>query len=602
MLQTFTTTAETTHGPARLTKLRHLLSERGFDGFLVPRADAHQCEYVSEHDERLAYISGFTGSAGFLVVLPKIAGVFIDGRYRTQVKGQVDLNAFTPVDWPETNTGKWVLDHLPKGRLAYDPWLHTPTEIENLSISLEQSDVELCPSDNFVDRIWLDQPAPPLAPIFIQPYELAGQSMAEKKAKIAQVLVCAGADCVALTLPDSLCWLLNLRGGDVARNPIMHGFALLWADGRFDFFVDAAKISDDVRIHLGADSTIHPPQAFEFTLRSLKGCCVMLDPATAPMACLLALNSAGVRIMRADDPCLLPKACKNSVEIAATSAAHLRDGAAVCAFLHWLDNQSPDTGLSEIDVVKSLECFRIATNCLHDLSFDTICGAGPNGAIMHYRVTEKTNRTLVWGEPLLVDSGGQYQDGTTDITRTIAIGAQTDEVRAVYTRVLQGLIAISRIRFPEGIAGCHIDALARAPLWFVGQDFDHGTGHGVGIFLSVHEGPQRISRLSQVPLKEGMILSNEPGYYRPGSFGVRLENLITVTKANPMKTADCHRIQLAFETLTFVPFDRRMIDKSALAWDEVTWLNSYHLRVRNKIAPLLESAPRDWLMVATEPL
>ena len=602
MLQSFTNTSQPQEGAARLQKLRNLLTQRGYDGLLVPRADAHQGEYVGPHDERLAYVSGFTGSAGFLIILPQIAGVFIDGRYRTQVKTQVDLSVFTPVEWPETDAGTWIITHLAQGRIAFDPWLHTPDEIEKLTRSFEGRDITLCPTENLVDLIWQDQPKRSCSPAFVQPNHLAGETMDEKKAHIGQTLQGRGADLVVLTLPDSLCWLLNLRGGDVARNPILHGFALLWADGYLDLFVDSNKIGEDVAAHLGPKTRLLLPNKLTDTLEKLGAYKVMIDPSTAPIACLSALQKGGVHILRDDDPCRLPKACKNPIEIDATKQAHLRDGAAVCAFLHWLDNQPENAGLTEIDIVKQLEEYRTATNHLHDLSFDTICGAGPNGAIMHYRVTQDNNRTLRWGEPLLVDSGGQYHDGTTDITRTIAMGPQLPEVCDIYTRVLKGLIALSRIRFPYGVAGCHLDVLARAPLWMAGQDFDHGTGHGVGVFLSVHEGPQRISRLSDVPLNEGMILSNEPGYYRPGSFGIRLENLIVVTKAPTISCSDAHRKQLSFETLTLVPFDRRMIVRALMSADEISWLDIYHSAVHEKIAPLLEAKARAWLVDATRPL
>lgn len=596
MFQTFTSSADPSQGAARLKALRQRLAAEGLAGFLVPRADAHQGEYVAERDERLAWLTGFTGSAGFAVVLPKIAGVFIDGRYRLQVRDQVDLTAFTPVPWPETLPGPWIKAHLPAGDVGFDPWLHTAEEIGKL----EAAGVSLRPVANMVDAIWTGQPAPPMGRAFPHPEALAGTSSAEKRERLAAALREAGQRAAVITLPDSLCWLLNIRGGDVPRNPVLHGFAILHDDARVTLYAEAAKFDAETRAHLGDHVTLRPVSAFVPALHSLRGP-VRVDKGSAPLAVAHELEDAGVELVWGDDPCKQPKACKTPAEIAATRAAHLRDGAAMVRFLHWLDTAPP--GLTEIAVVKALEGFRRDTNALHDISFDTICGAGPNGAIIHYRVTHDTDRPVSEGELLLVDSGGQYQDGTTDITRTLAIGAADHwagaEESACYTRVLQGMIAISRARFPKGVAGRDLDALARAPLWLAGQDYDHGTGHGVGAFLSVHEGPQRISRLSDVPLQPGMILSNEPGYYRAGAFGIRLENLIVVQEAPPMGD---HRAQLNFETLTFVPFDRRLIVTAMLAPGERAWLDRYHAEVLAKIGPLVTGPARDWLEAACAPL
>ncbi|HEX9858848.1 MAG TPA: aminopeptidase family protein P, partial [Paracoccaceae bacterium] len=466
------------------------------------------------------------------------------------------------------------------------------------------SGVTLRPTTNFVDAVWPDQPGAPKGLAFAHPDSLAGETSAAKRARLAEGLAGAGQKAAVITLPDSLCWLLNIRGADVPRNPILHGFAVLHDDARVTLFADPAKFDDATRAHLGPEISLRPVSAFVPALRMLQGP-VRVDRASAPLAVSLELAEAGVAVQWGEDPCRLPKACKNPAEIAATREAHLRDGAAMVEFLCWLDQQAPphapQGGLTEIDVVRALEGFRRATNALHDLSFDTICGSGPNGAIMHYRVTEGSNRTLGRDELLLVDSGAQYPDGTTDITRTIAIGDPGDEARAAYTRVLQGMIAISRVRFPCGLAGRDLDGLARYNLWLAGQDFDHGTGHGVGAFLSVHEGPQRISRLSEVPLEPGMILSNEPGYYREGAFGIRLENLIVVTAAPALPGGDA-RAQYAFETLTFVPLDRRLVLVDRLAPGERDWLNAYHAEVRGKIAPRVGAAARDWLEQATTQL
>nr|MBP9048790.1 aminopeptidase P family protein [Tabrizicola sp.] len=408
----------------------------------------------------------------------------------------------------------------------------------------------------------------------------------------------AGQKAAVVTLPDSLCWLLNLRGADVPKNPVLHGFAVLREDGRVDLFVNPAKLDDAVRVHLGDAVSVHPVEQFALALQGLTGP-VRVDKGTAPLAVADLLRGAGVEVAWGDDPCRLPKACKNPAEIAATREAHLRDGAAMVEFLRWLDEALPQGGLTEISVVQALEGFRRATNALHDISFDTICGAGPNGAIMHYRVTEETNRPVGQNELLLVDSGAQYLDGTTDITRTVAVGDPGPEARECYTRVLQGLIAISRVRFPKGLPGRDIDALARFNLWVAGQDYDHGTGHGVGAFLSVHEGPQRISRVSEVPLEPGMILSNEPGYYREGAFGIRLENLIVVGEAPALGD---NRAQMSFETLTFVPFDRRLILAEELSPGERRWLDAYHAEVAEKLGSRVSGATVAWLKDACAPI
>ena len=598
MFQSFTSEADPAKGAARLAALRERLASEGLAGFLVPRSDAHQGEYVAARDERLSWLTGFTGSAGFAVVLPEVAGVFVDGRYRVQVRAQVDLAAFTPVDWPEVQPGPWIASHLAAGIVGFDPWLHTADEIAKLETALQGSAVSLRAVPNMVDAIWPDQPDPPMGRAFVHPVALAGATGEEKRTRLAGVLRETGQKAAVITLPDSICWLLNIRGADVPKNPVLHGFAVLHDDARVTLYAEPAKFDDAIRAHMGAHVTLRPPAAFVPGLHTLTGP-VRVDKASAPLAVSQELEAAGVACVWGDDPCKLPKACKTPAEIEGARVAHLRDGAAMVNFLAWLDAEAPQGGLTEISVVKALEGFRRATNALHDISFDTICGAGADGAIIHYRVTSDTDRPVRTGELLLVDSGGQYQDGTTDITRTMAVGAVGDEERACYTRVLQGLIAISRARFPKGVAGRDLDALARAALWMAGQDYDHGTGHGVGAFLSVHEGPQRISRLSEVPLQPGMILSNEPGYYREGAFGIRLENLIVVTEAPPLGD---NRPQLAFETLTFAPFDRRLIDLAMLSPGECAWIDAYHAEVLAKIGPRVEGAARDWLQAACAPL
>ncbi len=598
MFQTFDATTRPDQGPPRLAALRAEMAGAGLAGFLVPRADWHQGEYVAPCDERLAWLTGFTGSAGFCAVLAEHAGVFVDGRYRVQVKAQVDTGAFAPVNWPETKLGAWLRDALPGGgRVGFDPWLHTTAEIGELEKVLEGSGVTLVPGENLVDRIWADRPARPAAPVVKYPKALAGEGDETKRARIAAMLKEAGQRAAVLTLPDSICWLLNIRGGDVARIPETQAFGILHDDGTLQLFSDPAKFAG-----LGPDPAITPAgwDAFEAALAALAGP-VRVDRDSAPAAVGRALEAAGVTIDWDADPCILPKARKTAAELAATTEAHLRDGAAVAGFLSALERDLPGGGLTEIDVVRRLEEARRATNALQDISFDTIAGSGPHGAIVHYRVTEDTDREIREGELLLIDSGGQYEDGTTDVTRTLAVGTPGDDERRAFTLVLKGMIAISRARWPKGLAGRDLDALARVALWQAGMDYDHGTGHGVGVYLSVHEGPQRLSRRTDVVLEPGMILSNEPGYYREGAFGIRIENLVVVEEAPALPGGD-DRPMLQFRTLTFAPIDRRLIVKEMLDPAEIAWLDAYHAEVRDKLAPRLAEPAMVWLAEATRPL
>lgn len=593
MFQSFEAQSSPDQGPPRLRALRSEMAQRGFDAFLVPRADAHQGEYVAPRDARLEWLTGFSGSAGFCAVLADVAGVFIDGRYRVQVQAQVAAD-FTPVHWPETQLADWLPSQLKSGVLAYDPWLHTVTEVADLRRNLP--DFTLTATKNLVDLIWDDQPPAPTAPFTAHALEHAGEAHAKKRARLAADMK---QDVAVLTLPDSIAWLLNIRGTDIARNPVPQAFAVLHKSGCVDLFAGPSK-ADDIQDHLGPDVAVHDISEFLAALKNLAGS-ALIDARSCPDIVATTLADAGCVVVQGQDPCILPKACKNKAEIAGAKAAHTRDAVAMVRFLAWLDAQAPDAGLTEIDVVKALEGFRMQTNALRDISFETICGAGPNGAIVHYRVSEDTNRPLAPGELLLVDSGGQYVDGTTDITRTMAIGHPTAEHRRCYTRVLQGMIAISRIRFPQGVGGQHLDALARAPLWLAGQDYDHGTGHGVGSYLSVHEGPQGISRRSEVALQQGMILSNEPGYYREGAFGIRIENLIVVVDAPTLEGADDRKMR-AFETLTHVPFDRRLIDIGLLSAAERDWIDRYHADTLQLLEPLLAASDLSWLTKACAPL
>ncbi|WP_370255465.1 aminopeptidase P family protein [Nioella sp.] len=596
--QSFSAATRPEQGPPRLAALRDDMAREGLSGYLVPRADAHQGEYVAPRDERLAWLTGFTGSAGFCAVLPEVAGVFVDGRYRVQVKAQVAGTAFTPVNWPETALEDWLKEHLPQGgAVGFDPWLHTSQEVDRLEAALGPAQITLRPVDNRIDAIWPDQPERPDAPAEAFPAEIAGKTSGEKRAEIAQILARAGQAAAVLTLPDSICWLLNIRGGDLPNLPVVQAFAILEASGHVTLFSEPAKFAA-----LGPDPaiTLKHWDEFETALAALKGP-VRLDPASAPHKLRMVLEAAGVEIAPGEDPCILPKARKTEAEIRATTAAHIRDGAAFARFLHWFDETAPAGDLTEIDCVRALEDFRAETGAMRDISFDTISAAGANAALPHYRVTDASNAPIRPGQVYLVDSGAQYQDGTTDITRTLAVGEMSDEVRGAFTQVLRGMIAVSRARFPKGIAGRDLDSLARMPLWQAGRDFDHGTGHGVGVYLSVHEGPQRISRVSTLPLQPGMILSNEPGYYREGAFGIRIENLIVVREAPPLPGGD-PREMLEFETITWAPIDRRLIDAEALNGDEIAWIDAYHARTVEILRPHLPPDTVAWLERATAPL
>ena len=600
MFQSFDDTANPEDGPARLSALREVMTAEGLAGFMVPRADAHQGEYVADRDARLAWLTGFTGSAGFCIALPDIAGVFVDGRYRVQVKVQVDTGHFTPVDWPETKPADWLKEHLPRGgTVGFDPWLYTAEQIETLKKGLEGSGIALRPCANLIDRIWPDQPAAPQGPVSPYPLEFAGRDHGDKRNEMAEGLRQSGHRAAVITLPDSIAWALNIRGRDIPRNPVAHGFAILHDSGEMTLFIDPAKLDDAVRAHLGGDVACEPVGTFGSALRGLTGP-VRLDKSWVPVWVVQQLDEGGVTYQWGDEPPIQPKACKHAAEIAATREAHLRDGAALCEFLTWFDAQPPGT-LTEIDVVTKLETCRAATGKLLDISFDTIAGSGPHGALAHYRVTHKTNRTLADGDLLVLDGGGQYLDGTTDITRTLPVGTVGDDERAAFTRVLQGMIAISRLRWPAGLAGRDLDAIARYPLWLADQDYNHGTGHGVGVHLCVHEGPQRLSRISHVPFKPGMIVSNEPGYYREGAFGIRIENLVVVTEAEPIAGGD-QTGKLCFETLNWVPIDRRLIDVTMLSTPERAWLDDYHATCRAKIEGRLSADAAKWLARATAPL
>jgi Xaa-Pro aminopeptidase len=588
----------------RLEALRAELARRGVAGVIVPLTDEYQSEYVPLRAQRLTWLTGFTGSAGLAIVLADKAAIWSDGRYTLQLAQQVDGELFERLHITDEPPTEWLKSALKLGdKLVYDPWLHTEDGVKRFAAACSAAGAELVPADdNPIDLVWTDQPPPPLGPVRIQDTALAGRSAAEKRKEVAASIKARGADAAVLTLPESIAWLLNIRGSDVAHTPLPLSMAVVGADGGVDLYIDSRKLSADVRVHL-ADVRLHEPSAFPTALDKLgqAGKAVQVDPACSGVYVLQRLEKAGAKLIRAEDPCLLPKACKTPAELDGTRAAHRRDGAAVTRFLAWLDQEAPKGGVDEIMAAEKLQSFRQLSNELRDLSFSTISGAGPNGAIVHYRVTPETNRLLENGTLYLVDSGGQYPDGTTDITRTVAIGEPTAEMREHFTRVLKGHIAIATARFPEGTTGQQLDALARLPLWEVGLDYDHGTGHGVGSYLSVHEGPQRISKAgSPVPLKPGMIISNEPGYYKTNAYGIRIENLVAVRVVT--EKAENGKRWLGFETLTRAPIDRRLIDLSLLTAQEVAWLDAYHALVWQEIGPLVDDATAAWLKRVTAPL
>ena len=588
----------------RVNMFRAELQRRGLSAFIVPHEDEYQNEYLPACAERLAWLTGFTGSAGTAVVLADQSAVFVDGRYTLQVRQQIDQRVFEVRHCLESPVYGWLSAVLKPGdTLGYDPWLHTPQEVGGLREVCVQARAELVACEpNPVDAVWGDRPAPPAAPVVPHALVYAGMPSEEKRRTLAAQLVKAEVEVVVLAAPDSIAWLLNVRGGDVVHTPLPLGFALLFADGTASFFLDSRKVSDSLVSHLGTSVFLCDARGFAAALDRLgrAGMRVLCDPTRTASWIPARLAEAGARVVEGDDPCVLPKACKHDVEVNGAREAHRRDGAAVCHFLAWMDREAGQGRLSELDAQSYLDDCRRRQPLCRDLSFPTISASGSNGAIVHYRATEACHQMIQPGMLYLVDSGGQYLDGTTDITRTIAIGAPTPEHRDRYTRVLRGLIALATAVFPEGTTGAQLDGLARRPLWDAGLDYDHGTGHGVGSYLGVHEGPQRIARSSQVALQPGMIVSDEPGYYESGAYGIRLENLVVVIPAETGGKGG--RSWLTFETITLAPFDPSLIDASALQAGEVEWLNAYHARVREVIGPLVDEATAGWLRRVTEPL
>ena len=599
--QSFEDRGERAESAPRVQALRQELAKRGLDGFIVPRGDRFQNEYVPPSDERLAWLTGFTGSAGAAIVLADRAVIFVDGRYQVQVREEVDSDVFTVEHLVEKPPTLWIETSLPKGtRLGYSPWLHTVDGAERLAKACAAAEAALVPvDDNPIDAIWADRPQPPLGPVVAHDLRYAGEGSKDKLVRLRAEMQKQSADALVISDPQNVSWLFNIRGSDVPHTPVVLAFAMVPKQGRPSLYVDLRKLGNEMRVKLEELADVRPNAAFERDLadygRDRRS--VRLDPSGCAEEIARLVVENGGQIVRGSDPIAPMKAVKNAAEIAGARAAQQRDGVAVTRFLAWFDREAPRGNLTEIDAVEALESFRRETGALKDVSFPTISGSGPNGAIVHYRVTRRSNRRIEQNELFLIDSGGQYEDGTTDITRTVAVGTPTADMRKNFTLVLKGHIALARAVFPDGTTGAQLDTLARQFLWQAGLDFDHGTGHGVGSYLSVHEGPARISKLGGFPLKRGMILSNEPGYYRTGAYGIRIENLVLVTEAAPV--LDAEKPLNAFETLTVAPIDARLIDAALLTDEEASWINAYHSRVRELVAPGLDVETRAWLFGVT---
>lgn len=586
----------------RIARLRETLAAEQLDGFIIPLTDEHMSEYVGAYARRLEWLTGFQGSAGSAVVTQNAAAIFVDGRYTVQVRAQVDGGLYEYRSIPSEPVHQWLAEHANEGdRIGYDPWLTTRAFLRTAEASLAPRGIKLVPvSRNPVDLIWEDQPSPSAAPAEVLGDEFTGRTSADKRKAIAEALKAAGAGAVILSALDSVAWTLNIRGSDISRTPVVRAFAIVHADGRADLYTDPAKITLEVKAHLGAEVAIEPYEAFGPALEKLGGT-VLLDPAWSVAALFEALARGKAQAVEARDPTTLMKAAKNPTELEGMRNAHIRDGGAMAKFLHSLDAAPPG---DELEASDRLEAFRRESNLLKDLSFDSISAIGPNAALPHYRSEAATNRRFAGESIYLIDSGGQYPDGTTDITRTVAIATPTAEMKDRYTRVLKGHIALAVARFPRGTRGGQLDILARQFLWSAGLDYAHGTGHGVGHFLGVHDGPQRIAAAVgapgvEEPLLPGMVLSNEPGFYQEGGYGIRIENLVIVHEDK--RDGDLQPM-LAFETITLAPIDKRLIEPTLMTAAEIEWLNAYHARVREALSPQLSGAAHDWLLGATSPL
>ncbi|GGA97448.1 Xaa-Pro aminopeptidase [Brucella endophytica] len=621
MFQSFDVISNPANAAPRVAKLRAEMEKLGLDGFLVPRADEHQGEYVPPRAQRLAWLTGFTGSAGVALVLKNEAFIFIDGRYTLQVREQTDSSVFKIESLIDSPPSVWLAEHGKGLAIGFDPWLHTIADAEALRQALAKAGGRLVPvTDNLVDLVWTDQPAAPLEPVTIQPIAFAGKEASVKLRELSEAVAKAGAQATVLTDPSSIAWAFNIRGKDVSNTPLPLSFAIIPSEGEPSLFIDKRKLPIETEAYLTQLAKLRSPGSLEDYLKTCaagsppstegslkagqKNEAILLDPALAAEKLRMIVTDAGGKVIEGKDPARLPRALKNAAELYGARRAHERDGVAMASFLSWLDEQEPGS-VDEIAAATKLEETRrsVAESFqmpLEDISFDTISGAGPNGAVIHYRANTNTSRVLQGGELYLVDSGAQYRDGTTDITRTVPIGTVSAELKRAFTLVLKGMIAISTARFPKGTRGMDIDVLARIALWKHGFDYAHGTGHGVGSYLAVHEGPQSISKRGAQELLPGMIISNEPGYYKPGSFGIRIENLIVVTEPEMIEGGDIP--MMGFETLTFCPIDIRLIDTSLLTREELVWLDAYHAKVREKLLPHVEGKTREWLIAATEGL
>jgi Xaa-Pro aminopeptidase len=586
----------------RLADLRREIKTHEISGFMVPLADEHQGEYVPKNAQRLAWLTGFTGSAGMAIIQSNKAVIFVDGRYTLQAQQQVNQDLFEISNLNNNSIDNWILESLAPGEiLGFDPWLHTSDAIVRLKKTTEKMGVRLTATkNNPVDTVWLNRPEPPLTPVILMEHIVTGKTSSEKRTQIAKILKQKEVSSCVLTAPDSIAWLANIRGSDVPYTPFSLAFAIFHANGDLAIFNDPRKFSIKVREKLDPGISIIQKEEFLPTLSTIakRNEKIGIDLSTSAEIIATTLRDSGAQLQRFSDPCQLPKAIKNSDELTGMRQAHLRDGIALTKFLAWLDENSASGNLTELTVADKLESFRREGNGMRGLSFPTRSGSGPHGAIVHYRVTQMSNRKLKKDTLYLVDSGAQYIDGTTDVTRTISIGSPSPEMKDRFTRVLRGHIALAMAVFPQGTCGSQLDALARTPLWEIGLDYAHGTGHGVGSYLSVHEGPQRISKWpSPVALEPGMVVSNEPGYYKTGAYGIRIENLVAVVKVpeDPSELKANKPPFLCFETLTLAPIDLLMVEKGLLNQTELNWLNKYHRKVKTSLLPYLDKKTQDWL-------
>lgn len=599
--QTFENRGGPEHTKERIEALRADLAKKRLDGFILQRGDEHMNEYVTAHDERLLWLTGFSGSAGIAIIMSDKAALFIDGRYTLQVQNEIDTKLINPLSIVTNRPSLWLRNNVKKSmRIGVDPNLISVSAFEVFNLALEGEGAKLVPlAANPIDKLWQDQPDRPENPVIAQPKKYAGEETEAKIKRVQDILKDQGVDAFVITAPESACWLFNIRGSDVRHTPIMLAHAIIHARAKPELFLNSERLNARAESTLSSSVKIQKPENFTSALKALgsKFKKVLIDPDRTNSAIYQTLRAARADILRGQDPIALPKACKNKAEIDGMRAAHLRDAEAMCRFLHWLETTAENDDVTEIHAARTLENFRRESGALKDISFETISGAGPNGAIVHYRVSDATDRKLKKGELFLIDSGAQYQDGTTDITRTVIIGEPTKIMARHYTLVLKAHINLATASFPHGTRGADLDPLARAPLWQAGLDYNHGTGHGIGSFLSVHEGPQGISRRAMVEFEPGMILSNEPGYYREGAYGIRLENLVLVTSAQEIKGGE--HPMMSFETLTLVPFAKDLIDQTLLTKAELNWLNEYHQKVWKTVGKQLTGKAKSWLKDAT---